>query len=79
MKIHINGEPHTCEGTLSLTSLLEQLGIKPDRVAVELNREIVPRERWAATQLGDGDRLEIVHFVGGGCQGVLVSRRNSSS
>jgi thiazole synthase len=79
MKIQINGEPHTFEGTLSLSSLLEQLRIKSDRVAVELNREIVPRDRWAATQLGDGDRLEIVHFVGGGTRAVVVSRRNSSS
>jgi thiamine biosynthesis protein ThiS len=40
--------------------------MKPDRVAVELNRDIVPRERWPETQLKDGDRLEVVHFVGGG-------------
>ncbi len=42
------------------------LGMKPDRVAIELNREIVPRDRWPQTPLRDGDRLEIVHFVGGG-------------
>ena len=47
-------------------ALVEQLGMKADRVAVELNREIVPRERWPETALRDGDRLEIVHFVGGG-------------
>jgi len=41
--------------------------MKSDRVAVELNREIVPRDLWAVTSLHDGDRLEIVHFVGGGC------------
>jgi thiamine biosynthesis protein ThiS len=40
--------------------------MKPDRVAVELNREIVPRDRWSQTMLKDGDRLEIVQFVGGG-------------
>jgi thiamine biosynthesis protein ThiS len=40
--------------------------MKPDRVAIELNREIVPRDRWAQTRLNDGDELEIVHFVGGG-------------
>jgi thiamine biosynthesis protein ThiS len=40
--------------------------MKPDRVAVELNRDIVPRDRWAATLLKEGDRLEVVHFVGGG-------------
>jgi sulfur carrier protein len=41
--------------------------MKSDRVAVELNRDIVPRDRWAETTLNDGDRLEVVHFVGGGC------------
>jgi sulfur carrier protein len=40
--------------------------MKSDRVAVELNLDIVPRDRWATTALKDGDRLEIVHFVGGG-------------
>ena len=40
--------------------------MKPDRVAVELNRDIVQRDRWTETLLKDGDRLEIVHFVGGG-------------
>jgi thiamine biosynthesis protein ThiS len=40
--------------------------MKSDRVAVELNREIVPRDRWIATELREGDQLEIVHFVGGG-------------
>jgi thiamine biosynthesis protein ThiS len=42
------------------------MGMKGDRVAVEMNREIVPRAQWQATALKDGDRLEIVHFVGGG-------------
>ena len=51
---------------LSLASLIEQLGMKQDRVAVELNRNIVPREQWAETGLAEGDQLEIVHFVGGG-------------
>lgn len=73
MKIQINGEPRTFEGTLTLTSLVEQLGMKSDRVAVELNREIVPRDRWQVTQLADGDQLEIVHFVGGGTRVVLAS------
>ena len=50
----------------TLSALISELGMKPDRVAVELNREIVPREQWTQTVLQDGDRLEIVHFVGGG-------------
>lgn len=66
MKLHINGEPRDFAAPLSLSALLEQLGMKADRVAVELNRNIVSREQWAQTSLGDGDRLEIVQFVGGG-------------
>lgn len=66
MTIEINGEPRSFEDGLTLSLLLERLGMKSDRVAVELNRDIVPRERWTETQIRDGDRLEIVHFVGGG-------------
>ncbi len=66
MKVHLNGEPRDLASPLSLAALLEQLGMKQDRVAVELNREIVPRQQRAGTALSDGDKLEIVHFVGGG-------------
>lgn len=66
MKIVINGEDRVFEGPLTLHGLVEQLGMKTDRVAVELNRDIVPRDQWARTELAEGDRLEIVHFVGGG-------------
>ncbi len=66
MHLFINGEEKTFAGQLSLAELIERLGMKGDRVAVELNREIVARAQWAETQLNDGDRLEIVHFVGGG-------------
>jgi thiamine biosynthesis protein ThiS len=65
MKLTINGQEHTYDPT-TLASLVEQLGMKQDRVAVELNRNIVPREQWAGTHLSEGDQLEIVHFVGGG-------------
>ena len=66
MRIVLNGEERQHDEGLSLAGLVERLGMKPDRVAVELNREIVPRELWPQTVLRDGDRLEIVHFVGGG-------------
>jgi len=49
-----------------LSVLLEKLAMKGDRVAVELNRNIAPRDTWSETMLKDGDQLEIVHFVGGG-------------
>ncbi len=68
MKLHINGEERDFPASsLTLAALVELLGMKADRVAVELNREIVPRDRWLETQLNDGDHLEVVHFVGGGC------------
>jgi thiamine biosynthesis protein ThiS len=69
MKLQINGEERSfgdAASPFTLTALVESLGMKPDRVAVELNREIVPRDRWAETRLAEGDRLEVVHFVGGG-------------
>ena len=62
---HINGQEQT-SAPITLAQLIEQLGMKQDRVAVELNRNIVPRAKWAETNLAEGDRLEIVHFVGGG-------------
>lgn len=66
MKLQINGDARDFPDGLTLDALVEQLGMKPDRVAVELNLEIVPRANWQSTQLKDGDKLEIVHFVGGG-------------
>jgi thiamine biosynthesis protein ThiS len=65
MNLTINGEPQSSSAE-TLAVLVEQLGMKPDRVAIELNREIVPRDRWPQTPLREGDRLEIVQFVGGG-------------
>lgn len=66
IKLTINGQEKDFPAALTLSDLVRQLGMKPERVAVELNREIAPRDRWQAVQLKDGDRLEIVHFVGGG-------------
>jgi len=66
MKLQINGADREFTASLSLAALIEQLGMKQDRVAVELNHDIVARDRWPETNLKDGDRLEIVHFVGGG-------------
>jgi len=66
MKLKINGEERQAADELSLVGLLEWLQIRPGRVVVERNREIVPRDAYGATMLTDGDVLEIVHFVGGG-------------
>lgn len=67
MTVQINGEERDLAEGLTLAALLEQLGMQADRVAVELNREIVRREAWGQTRLKSGDRLEVVQFVGGGC------------
>jgi thiamine biosynthesis protein ThiS len=69
MRLFINGDDRKFEGPLSLADLINQLGMKGDRVAVELNREIVARAEWEKTDLKDDDILEIVHFVGGGSGG----------
>jgi len=66
MNLTINGENRILNTSGTLGKLIEELGMKADRVAIELNREIVPRDQWQQTALQDGDRLEIVHFVGGG-------------
>jgi thiamine biosynthesis protein ThiS len=66
MTLTINGEAREFSSISTLSDMVAQLGMKADRVAIELNRELVPRDRWSATQLSDGDKLEIVHFVGGG-------------
>ena len=67
MKLIINGEEKAVENVSSVSDLLRELGLKADRVAVELNREIAVRTGWDSMRLKDGDRLEIVQFVGGGC------------
>lgn len=66
MKLKINGEEKEIVDGLSLTALLEQLQIRPARVVVERNRDIVARDVYGTTLLAEGDTLEIVHFVGGG-------------
>lgn len=66
MRVELNGESKELTEGTTLLSLIEQLSLAPERVAVELNRDVVRRADWPATQLSDGDRVEIVHFVGGG-------------
>ena len=66
MQLLINGEPREVPPETNLQALVRLLDFKEDRVAVELNRSIVKRDRWPDTLLRDHDRLEIVQFVGGG-------------
>jgi thiamine biosynthesis protein ThiS len=66
MRLILNGEEKDFQQVSTLASLVEKLGLKPDRLAIERNREIVPRGEWSTVDLQENDRLEIVHFVGGG-------------
>lgn len=66
MKVRINGEERVFDAPMSVEALLRQLGIDPRKVAVERNLEIVPKSTYDAVTVGDGDRLEVVHFIGGG-------------
>ncbi len=66
MIVRINGEEKEVGVGLNVSQLLDHLGIRPGRVVVELNRDILPRDAHSATVLKEGDSLEIVHFVGGG-------------
>lgn len=66
MQIKLNGEQQEMEAGITVSGLLEQLQLQQNRVAVELNLEILPKARYADQVIQDGDRIEIVHFVGGG-------------
>ena len=66
LRIEVNGEEKEFEEGSTLQTLVEQLSLAPERLAIEHNREVVRRADWPALTLSDGDRVEIVHFVGGG-------------
>lgn len=66
MQIFVNGEPRTIGGSTSVDDLLRLLAIPAERVAVEINETVVARDTFATHRLTGGDRVEIVHFVGGG-------------
>ena len=66
MTLHINGESRSVPHLSNLMELVTHLGIGADRVAIELNRQIIRRKDWDSTPLQDMDKIEIVQFVGGG-------------
>jgi thiamine biosynthesis protein ThiS len=66
MQVQVNGEQRTLAAGLTVTGLLEELNIKPDRVAVELNLTILDRSEFDRKNLREGDRIEIISFIGGG-------------
>ena len=66
IKIHVNWEARTCRSGATVSDLLTELDIKTERVAVELNLEILDRAAFDQRQIKDGDRVEIMSFIGGG-------------
>jgi thiamine biosynthesis protein ThiS len=68
LRLQINGENREIAAGSSLDDLISELSLAPQRVAIELNGEVVRRDQWSLTTLNENDRIEIVHFVGGGSQ-----------
>jgi thiamine biosynthesis protein ThiS len=64
--IQVNGETREVEENTSLPELIASLNLKPEQVAIELNQKVVRRTQWEAIRLQEADKVEIVHFVGGG-------------
>jgi len=82
LRVYINGELREVAGKPTLAELISQLDLPAARIAVEVNREVVRRSEWRETILHDEDRVEIVHFVGGGVQSssfsLLFESRNGN-
>ena len=66
MKVFINGETREISSEVRLNELLVQLSLPSERIAIELNKEVVRRKDWESIQIKEADKIEIVHFVGGG-------------
>ena len=66
MRIQLNGQPQEVEENLSLSQLIAGLDLKPEQIAIELNQKVIRRGEWQDTGLRKDDKIEIVHFVGGG-------------
>ena len=66
MRVTVNGESRELDAQCSVADLLQSLRLSAGRIAVEINEDVVPRDTYGARRLAAGDRIEIVHFVGGG-------------
>jgi sulfur carrier protein len=69
LRVTVNGEAKELDEGTTLQGLVEGLALAPERIAAELNGEVVRRADWPAATLNEGDRVEVVHFVGGGSEG----------
>lgn len=72
MHITVNGESRQCDDSITVRALLAEIGLDGRKVAIERNLRIVPRSQYDSVRLGDGDKLEIVHFIGGGSRDTSV-------
>ena len=79
VEILVNGETRALKAGTTVEELVRELGLVPDRLAIEYNLRILKKKHWAATALANGDRVEIVHFVGGGAVAGPRSRRRCQS
>ena len=70
MLIQVNGEPQEVNDGVKLAELIAQLKVRADQIAIEVNHEVLKRSAWEHTTLKPNDKIEIVHFVGGGCVDV---------
>ena len=66
MTIFINGEARELDGVSTLAGLLDALDLPKQRVAIELNKHVIRKQDWESTNVKDKDKVEVVHFVGGG-------------
>jgi len=66
MRVTVNGETVELPEGLNASELVERIGLADQRIALEVNREIVPRSEYGSTRLNEGDRVEIVRAIGGG-------------
>lgn len=67
MTVTLNGDQRECQNGSTIADLVQELGLTKKRIAVEVNRDIIPRDEYTSCGLQAGDEIEIVHFVGGGC------------
>ena len=74
LRLTVNGEIRAATPGTTVSALLAEMGIDPDRVAVERNQDVIPRRTWGGATLIDGDRIEIVAFIGGGSDGGSAAR-----
>ena len=66
MQVLINGETRKIENEVNLRQLLEKLDLPTERIAIELNKDVIRKKDWESIKISDADKIEIIHFVGGG-------------